>query len=328
MQFTPEKLLEDDSFLNYCFNRNPSDVTHWQQAIATNADLATNAKKAQKILGLLQATFDHEALPASLNAFEKLLHPAKIKPLWQNKWAIAAAVACVVLGAWFSFVPVAKQNPIAFITQMGRPVAWQNGDNRQNITLPDGSKVILGYHSTLTLDGSFNEQNRALSLVGEAFFEVAHNAQKPFLVQSRQITTQALGTAFLVEAYPHQSQIKVSLAEGKVKVSDPKLAKMLLPGQQIVAIQEGQLQKKRFDSHEINDWKANKLLFNKASFDQVLTRLSTHYGVQFKVNQLPENPLYFTGDLTNQSLSESLEVIGAVNHFDFDIIDQQVKISF
>ena len=329
MPVSSEDLLADDTFLNFCFNRNPVDVEHWTKAIQADPQFATQAKEAQKLIAGVQFAVDQANAPIAFRAFRATLNH-KIKPLWQRPWLAAAAIAAVAVGMWWAVVPVQQRNPIAFIqAQWAAPKQWKTNDNRTQLTLPDGSKVTLGYNTTLTLAKDFNQNDRQLELNGEAFFEVAKNAQKPFVVQSKHLRTQALGTAFLVEAYEHQTGVKVWLTEGKVKVSDTKATTTLTSGQKASTLLEGQISKDNFDKNEVTDWKSEKLLFDKTSFDKVLVQLSVHYGVQFKVSKMPASPLSFTGDLSNQSLEESLEIIGAVNHFSFELIDNQpVVITF
>jgi ferric-dicitrate binding protein FerR (iron transport regulator) len=234
------------------------------------------------------------------------------------------------IGIWLAVVPAQQLNPIVFLTtQFAEAKQWKTADNRSEITLPDGTKVTLGYNSTLTLAKDFDQEKRNLDLVGEAFFDVAKDAQKPFVVRSKHINTQALGTAFLIEAYPNQVGVKIWLAEGKVQVSDQKSKTKLLPGQSAFGLQEGHIDKEKFDLSTINNWKTDQLLFDNSSFSNVLTQLAMHYGVQFKINKMPQQPLSFTGNLSGQSLEESLEVIAAVNHFSFQVLaDQEVEITF
>ena len=86
------------------------------------------------------------------------------------------------------------------------------------MTLSDGSKVWLNAGSTLLFDKSFGEQNRTLALQGEAYFEVAHDDGRPFLVETSGITIVALGTAFNVKAYPDDDLIETTLVEGSVRI--------------------------------------------------------------------------------------------------------------
>jgi len=88
-----------------------------------------------------------------------------------------------------------------------------------NITLSDGSKVWLNASSSLTYPISFNAKERKVTITGEAYFEVAHDANKPFTVSKGSTSVQVLGTHFNVNAYNDEAAIKVTLLEGSVKVA-------------------------------------------------------------------------------------------------------------
>ena len=97
------------------------------------------------------------------------------------------------------------------------------------ITLPDGSKVILNAGTTITYPNAFVSKNREVEINGEAFFEVAHDAEHPFIVKANQINVEVLGTQFNVKAYEEDDWIEVSLSEGKVEVQSKDKKKKNLP---------------------------------------------------------------------------------------------------
>src|SRR5690606_6865004 len=96
-------------------------------------------------------------------------------------------------------------------------------------TLPDQSKVILNSISSITFDSEFGKTNRLVTLEGEAFFEVTTDKESPFKVQTGDVETTALGTAF--NAFSRDGQVEVSLTEGKVKVSHKINEVELSPGE-------------------------------------------------------------------------------------------------
>ncbi|MDR2148105.1 MAG: FecR domain-containing protein [Tannerella sp.] len=112
------------------------------------------------------------------------------------------------------------------------------------MTLIDGSKVWLNAGSTLHFDQSFGEQTRKLTLLGEAYFEVAHDTQRPFMVEASGITIAALGTAFNVKAYPDDNLIETTLVEGSVRIESNAHTKtepvVLKPNQKVVFYKDPQ----------------------------------------------------------------------------------------
>ena len=90
---------------------------------------------------------------------------------------------------------------------------------RKEITLSDGTEVILNTGTELLVKGNFGVNQRRVLLKGEAYFKVAKDAEKPFIIQSGQLSTQVLGTAFNISAYPERDRMKVSVLTGRVRVS-------------------------------------------------------------------------------------------------------------
>ncbi len=130
------------------------------------------------------------------------------------KWVAAAAVIvfAYILGTLTSSKPesieIAKGEYTIEAPKGGKSV----------MTLSDGSKVWLNAGSTLLFDKAFGEENRSLSLHGEAYFEVARDTERPFLVETSGITIAALGTAFNVKAYLEEDMIETTLVEGSVRI--------------------------------------------------------------------------------------------------------------
>src|SRR5690606_22571909 len=90
---------------------------------------------------------------------------------------------------------------------------------RKSIQLPDGTKVMLNAGSTIHIAADFNATSRQLTLVGEAFFDVVHNAEKPFIIHTGAMDIKVLGTVFNVRAYPGDKTSETSLLKGSVEVT-------------------------------------------------------------------------------------------------------------
>jgi ferric-dicitrate binding protein FerR (iron transport regulator) len=91
---------------------------------------------------------------------------------------------------------------------------------QSRITLLDGSVVTLKDGSRLNLKNNFSGNTREITLEGEAFFEIAHNPKKPFIIHTGSVKTTVLGTSFSIKAIPGETSITVAVTEGKVKVED------------------------------------------------------------------------------------------------------------
>jgi transmembrane sensor len=150
------------------------------------------------------------------------------------------------------------------------------------LTLPDSSIVVLHGRSKITY--SFNGKERQLSLVGEAYFDIKHNTQKPFIIHTGSVITTVLGTAFNIKAYPGQS-ITVSVTRGKVSVvaENRKVVAVLLPNQQVIyndAAKSTRLQ--HVKTQEVISWAKSDMPLDDIPFKEVAELLSRRYGIEMK----------------------------------------------
>lgn len=141
------------------------------------------------------------------------------RPAWQ--WAAAASVAVgTALGTWW-LRPVAPGPDTARTAAPAAEwvVAENPGSRAIRLALPDGSAVTLAPTSRLRYPRSFRGSGRSVTLSGEAFFSVAHDASKPFRVYTDQVVTTVLGTSFRVRAFAGQATAQVDVRTGRVRVA-------------------------------------------------------------------------------------------------------------
>ncbi|WP_158995635.1 FecR family protein [Mucilaginibacter sp. L196] len=148
------------------------------------------------------------------------------------------------------------------------------------LTLSDGTKVILNAASSLRYPASFTGNDRKVELTGEAYFEVAHNAAKPFKVTSNGQTVEVLGTHFNINSYTDEQIIKTTLLEGSVKVTQNAsgISKMLKPGQQSL-LSGGRLAVADANIEEAVAWKNGYFRFNDENIESIMRKLSRWYNI-------------------------------------------------
>jgi transmembrane sensor len=200
---------------------------------------------------------------------------------------IAASVAFVILlitGAFF-ITSILKQRSVSIALNEKRTVMGE----KIIVTLLDGTKITLNADSKLKYPMRFGEESREVYLEGEAYFEVTHNDQKPFVVHTADVLTTDLGTKFNVCAFPNEESITVSLEEGKVEVSTgasgtKKGDIFLSPTQQLVYNKEKETNKiEEFDLQKVIGWKDNILVFDNEPLSKVLVHLERYFGVKFEI---------------------------------------------
>lgn len=179
-----------------------------------------------------------------------------------------------------------------------------------HLELPDGSKVWLNAASSLKYPVAFNEKERIVSVTGEAYFEVAQNAGRPFIVQFKvpgtgeNASVEVLGTSFNINAYTNEASAKTTLATGKVRVlGNNNMSAILAPGQQAVlsnklSITDGQ-------SEAALAWIHGAFNFRNSSLEELLRQLERWYDIDIVyANGVPD--LELSGEM---SRSVPLEVL-------------------
>ncbi|WP_270090357.1 FecR family protein [Sphingobacterium sp. SYP-B4668] len=163
-------------------------------------------------------------------------------------------------------------------------VSTPNGGQYQ-IQLSDGTRIWLNAASEVKFPIAFVQGQRVVELQGEAYFEVAKDAKRPFIVKTATEEVKVLGTHFNVNAYREEAISRVSLLEGKVEVSAQhgSYKTLLSPGQQTVNGLTG-MQVESFNPEESIAWKNGDFVFNNETLEQVMIRVGRWYDVQVQVD--------------------------------------------
>jgi ferric-dicitrate binding protein FerR (iron transport regulator) len=179
------------------------------------------------------------------------------------------------------------------------------------LTLSDGSKVWLNAASSLKFPAGFSGKERKVELTGEGYFEVAHNAAKPFIVTKNNVEIKVLGTHFNVNAYDDENSMKVTLLEGSVKVSKGDESIVISPGQQagINNLEKKLIVKKDVDLDEVIAWKNGLFQFDQANIKTIMRQIARWYDVDVVFEgKIPE--VLFGGKISRDvNVSQVLKVL-------------------
>lgn len=197
---------------------------------------------------------------------------------------------------------------------------------KYRITLSDGSLVFLNSGSKLEFPVGFRGTERKVKLTGEAYFEVAKDLSKPFIVVSGNGTTEVLGTKFNVSNYPEDGLIKATLLEGKIKFShnSSKEAEILRPGQQAV-LKENNIEVQAVHAEDFMAWKDNRFIFKNEELSVIMRQLSRWYDIEVDYNNLPDRRLY-ANISTENNLSEVLRMLSLTSDLKFNIDGRRVSV--
>lgn len=202
--------------------------------------------------------------------------------LWREWLKIAAVVAVTfsLTTTWFIFTN--HRTALAMQT-----ITVPSGQ-RVNILLPDSTDVWLNAGTTFSYPTTFGTRQREVELDGEAYFDVTHNEEIPFVVHTSQMDIEVLGTEFNVEAYSDTEHFETSLIQGCVKVSstsDPEQHVTLAPSQKTTML-DGQLVVENIDDYNVYRWREGLYCFRYKSFADILKDLEKYFDIEIRL----ENP--------------------------------------
>lgn len=210
---------------------------------------------------------------------------AKVYLLFRQM-AAAAAVVLLVAGAYLYRLPLLDLvNPVKQVQ-----VYCARGERKQ-VQLPDGTKVWLSPASTLTYPDNFRGDVRNISLNGDAFFDVVHDAEHPFVIRSGEVKTTVLGTSFNVNAYQEQDRINVTVVTGKVAVASKakgRLEQVFVTANQRAIFNKGTSGISKEDFPEARQFIARReglLEYKGTSLKDICLELEREYDIRIKLDQ-------------------------------------------
>ena len=200
--------------------------------------------------------------------------------------------------------------------------------------LSDGTKVWLNAASKLTYAREFGtEGTRDVYLEGEAFFDVVHDRERPFIVHTSSIAVKVLGTSFNVKSYSEEETVETTLVDGKVQIvqSDENgrqaAAIDLKPNQRAVFDKvSGVMNVKEVQALNSGLWKEDRLIFDEEPIDNVILQLERWYNVKIHVKKRGQLNCKLTARIGKESLQEVLKLIEATHDIRYTIVGQEVFI--
>ena len=202
------------------------------------------------------------------------------------------------------------------------------GSKVQPLTLSDGTKVWLNSESSLRFPTAFIGNERNVEITGEAYFEVAKDATKKFIVTGSRVTTEVLGTHFNVNTYADESSIKVTLLEGSVKVTKGNAFGLLKPGQQAQVATDPSTPLRvtsNVNVDEVMAWKNGRFAYNNADLETIMRQMARWYNVEvvYKEKITDRYTVTTTRDVPVSELFKYIEMSGGVH---FKIEDRKITV--
>lgn len=286
--------------------------------------------------------FAHSVSMQLSGRFEE--HKTKVKPWqsWKKTVLSFAAVLMIIAGGFYTF-----QKWQSFQDNFSANEIVTKKGNKSNIKLQDGTQVSMNSDTRLSYGSDFGTKIREVKLEGEAFFDVAHDAAKPFIIHAGNINIKVLGTAFNVKNYIQDGTIETSLIRGKIEVTfnDRPNEKIILhPGEKLVIKnllantekQSDRISESKIELNSVNHlqdsvvaetaWLKNRIVFNNESFENIAHQLERKFDVDFIFKNANLKGDAYTGDYEKESLEKILEQMSLSKHFNYIIEDKKIII--
>lgn len=260
-----------------------------------------------------------------ISAGEKKILAKPTTTVWLR---VAAMISFFIVASYFIYGRFERNQtratqPLTLKLKELRTLKGQKLD----VKLSDGSRIRLNANTKISYPEKFGDDKRELTLDGEAYFEIARDTQRPFIVHTAHASTRVLGTSFNVLAGTESTA--VTLVEGKVNVSLPNGASTTLtPNLQATISRESkQIDTREVDVTKFTGWKDNTLDFDNITVKEAFAIIENWYNVEINVEEQQLLNCIITSKYQNESLENVLNSFRFILKMDFKINGQQVTVS-
>jgi ferric-dicitrate binding protein FerR (iron transport regulator) len=237
---------------------------------------------------------------------------------------MAAAITLLLLlaaGSTWLYVTL-RENTLVTVASAGK-------DNRTSITLPDGSVVFMNANTKITYSRDFNSGNREIDLTGEAFFDVIHQPDRPFIVNAGEASVKVLGTSFNVQAAKSTGAVEVYVESGKVRLYDTDNSSYALdiePGYIGTLGNEGAGKQKNTDANYLA-WKTRSLYFDNTAMAEVARGILDIYQVSLQFENPEMSHCRIQGNFEKETLENVLETICTIHNWKWERKGDRIRLS-
>ncbi|SOD18216.1 FecR family protein [Pedobacter xixiisoli] len=268
-----------------------------------------------------QQLSDHEIEAA----YKEFLDKKEVKsvPLYKRILPHISVAAALLLAFFIGlYVSELKSN-----TVVETVFAVDKGSKSKTI-LPDGTEVWLNSATKLIVNRNFGKKDRRIKLEGEAFFDVAHDNEKPFIVETSALDVKVHGTSFNLSCYPKE-ETRVALFKGSVELLSVNGKSVMMKPDDVIAYraETGKFRVMNETLEKEYAWRDSKIIFRNEKFEQIASRLERLFDVDISVMNKDIMSKKFTGDFVqNEPLPEILGIMSKVGGFSFKIKGRQIVI--
>ncbi|MBB6107605.1 FecR family protein [Mucilaginibacter lappiensis] len=194
-----------------------------------------------------------------------------------------------------------------------------------HVLLSDGTNVWLNAASSITYPTTFSGNNRTVEITGEVYFEVAHNAAKPFRVKSKGQLVEVLGTHFNINSYADEPALKTTLLEGSINITVNNHARLLKPGEQATVVQNN-MNIATADPDQAVGWKNGDFIFNDEDLQNVMRQIARWYDVDVIYKNNTGYKKFFGTISRTKKLSEILKALEMNQNVHFKMEGRRIEV--
>lgn len=345
--YSVEEFIQDAYFRQWSFDELSSDDIFWETWIQLNPGKIKVIEEAKSLVIALKIKQEdvfseneiNEGIQDILNAtLPKSIHPSFLRTNWLS---LAASVALIFGIGWW-FMEKDRSNNAYFdqiISTEAKAIHTNNGSKPITFELVDGSKITLEPQSELRYGNEFGDKKREVFLIGEAFFEVKKDSQRPFLIYTGKFVTKVIGTSFRIKAYEQDNNISVSVRTGKVTVyrqnSKSEIRRslsteiVLIPNQKAVFEKDQELIIKTLVETPVSISETSQntsLAFEETKISDVFSRLEGIYGIKIDFDKEAFSKCSVTAHFNNENLYQKLDIICEIVRAKYEVIDGEIMI--
>lgn len=286
--------------------------------VETNSELKEQFieyKNMRALLALSDQVDNKDANKRGYIRFNKLITTRKIRKIILHTASYAAVVTLLILSTyWFTSNHLESQQSVIKVENTLYVPAGQ----RVRLTLQDGTEVWLNSQTKLTYPALFSDNERRVTVEGEAFFDVAKNPQKPFIVSTQGLEMKVLGTKFNVCSYPGEEMIQTSLLEGKLKVyfPDSESNGIILKPEELVTVTGNQMKIASLPHPDYFLWRDGVYSFRNEPLIDILKKLELYYDIKIIVKDQSIYKWEYTGKFRQRDgIDNILRMIQKIHQF-------------
>jgi len=305
----------DEQLQNYFLGKlDEFERTNLLRRLDSDSELKKEFIRLQNIAGLSQLSkqAENEKVGEEKYAqFIRRLNNEKHRHLLLNVFRYAAIAALLIVSTVFVTIKMTKKE----LPKIAMNSLYVPAGQRARLSLQDGTEVWLNAQSTLTYPSYFAGSERRVQVSGEAFFSVAKDAKKPFIVSTQSMELKVLGTKFNVFSYPNADFLRTSLLEGSVEVKTNNSKIVLKPNEQ-ATLRDGKMQIEKISFQDYFLWRDGLYCFENERLINIIKKLELYYDVTIIVKDPKMFDVAYTGKFRQRDgVEEVLKIIGKIHQF-------------